>query len=166
MDCHFLLQGIFPTQGLNPGLPHCRQMLYRLSHQGSFNPFYYISKKQLLQKAALVIAIPSSFCQKQTNKQKLAIIFHTVLSQTISPGIPATVTNFPDSILPSSQSFLSCLQLDIFPVTSLFHLKCCTDSQTSLHKSLILQHGVCHPSEPWTAHILSITDFFSACILH
>src|SRR5574337_648141 len=31
----FLLQEIFPTQGLNPGLPHCRQMLYRLSHQGS-----------------------------------------------------------------------------------------------------------------------------------
>ena len=35
MDCHFLLQRIFPTQGLNPGLPHCRQMLYHLSHQGS-----------------------------------------------------------------------------------------------------------------------------------
>ena len=33
--CHFLLQGIFPTQGSNPGLPHCGQMLYRLSHQGS-----------------------------------------------------------------------------------------------------------------------------------
>ena len=32
---HFLLQEIFPTQELNPGLPHCRQMLYRLSHQGS-----------------------------------------------------------------------------------------------------------------------------------
>ena len=30
---HSLLQGIFPTQGLNPGLPHCRQMLYHLSHQ-------------------------------------------------------------------------------------------------------------------------------------
>ena len=30
-----LLQGIFPTQGLNPGLPHCRQMLYYLSHQGT-----------------------------------------------------------------------------------------------------------------------------------
>jgi len=26
--CHCLLQGIFPTQGLNPSLPHCRQMLY------------------------------------------------------------------------------------------------------------------------------------------
>ena len=30
VDCHFLLQGIFPTQGSNPGLPHCRQTLYRL----------------------------------------------------------------------------------------------------------------------------------------
>ena len=27
MGCHFLLQGIFPTQGSNPGLPHWRQML-------------------------------------------------------------------------------------------------------------------------------------------
>ena len=30
-----LLQGIFPTQGLNPDLPHCRQILYQLSYQGS-----------------------------------------------------------------------------------------------------------------------------------
>ena len=28
-------RGIFPTQGLNPGLLHCRQILYHLSHQGS-----------------------------------------------------------------------------------------------------------------------------------
>ena len=32
---HFLLQGIFPTQGSNLGLLHCKQMLYPLSHQGS-----------------------------------------------------------------------------------------------------------------------------------
>ena len=32
---HALLQGIFPTQGFNPGLPHCRRILYCLSHQGS-----------------------------------------------------------------------------------------------------------------------------------
>ena len=32
---HSLLQGIFPTQGLNPGLLHCRQIIYRLSHSGS-----------------------------------------------------------------------------------------------------------------------------------
>ena len=30
-----LLQGIIPTQGSNPGLPNCRQILYQLSHQGS-----------------------------------------------------------------------------------------------------------------------------------
>ena len=32
VGCHLLLQGIFPTQGLNPGLPHCRQILNCLSH--------------------------------------------------------------------------------------------------------------------------------------
>jgi len=30
-----LLQGIFPTQGSNPRLSHCRQILYQLSYQGS-----------------------------------------------------------------------------------------------------------------------------------
>ena len=33
--CHALLQGLFPTQGSNPGLLYCRQILYYLSHQGS-----------------------------------------------------------------------------------------------------------------------------------
>ena len=35
VGCHTLFQGIFPTQGSNPGLLHCRQILYHLSHQGS-----------------------------------------------------------------------------------------------------------------------------------
>ena len=35
MGCHFLLREIFPTQGLNEGLLHCRQTLYHLSCQGS-----------------------------------------------------------------------------------------------------------------------------------
>ena len=35
MDCHFLLQGIFPTQGSNLGLPHCRQTLYSLESPGN-----------------------------------------------------------------------------------------------------------------------------------
>ena len=35
VGCHFLLQGIFSTEGSNPGLPHCRQTLYPLSQQGS-----------------------------------------------------------------------------------------------------------------------------------
>ena len=35
MGCHFLLQRILPTQGSNPGLLHCRQILYQLSYKGS-----------------------------------------------------------------------------------------------------------------------------------
>ena len=33
VDCHSLLQGIFQTQGSNLDLPHCRQILYHLSHR-------------------------------------------------------------------------------------------------------------------------------------
>ena len=35
VGCHALLQGIFPTQESKPNLPHCRQILYHLSHQRS-----------------------------------------------------------------------------------------------------------------------------------
>ena len=35
VGCHALLQGIFPTQGSNPGLPHYRRILYHLSDEGS-----------------------------------------------------------------------------------------------------------------------------------
>ena len=35
VGCHAFFQGNFPIQGLNPGLQHCRQILYCLSHQGS-----------------------------------------------------------------------------------------------------------------------------------
>ena len=37
---HSLLQGIFPTQGSNPGLLHCRQILYCLSHQGNQSTYH------------------------------------------------------------------------------------------------------------------------------
>ena len=45
-SCHALLQGIFPTQGSNPGLPHCRQIICLLSHQGS--PIIFSVNKPLL----------------------------------------------------------------------------------------------------------------------
>ena len=47
VGCYSLLQGIFPTQGLNPGLLHYRQILYCLSHQGSLCDYWterFISK--------------------------------------------------------------------------------------------------------------------------
>ena len=36
---HFLLQGIFPTQGSNLGLLHCKLLLYRLSQQGNLKQY-------------------------------------------------------------------------------------------------------------------------------
>ena len=53
VGCHALLQGIFLTQGSNPGLPHCRQIPYHLSHQGS--PLLTISSVQLLSCVRLFV---------------------------------------------------------------------------------------------------------------
>ena len=48
VGCHFLLQGIFPTQGSNLGLLHCRWILYQLSQQGSlFLPLLMVKAKAL-----------------------------------------------------------------------------------------------------------------------
>ena len=46
VGCHFLLLGIFPTQGLNLGFMHCRHILYHLSHQGSPRHPYVCSVTQ------------------------------------------------------------------------------------------------------------------------
>ena len=35
VGCHSLLQRIFPTQGLNLGLLHCKQIIYHVNHQGT-----------------------------------------------------------------------------------------------------------------------------------
>ena len=46
VGCHFLLQEIFPTQGSNPGLPHCRQALYCLSYQEIYDcPVIYLPNR-------------------------------------------------------------------------------------------------------------------------
>ena len=64
MGCHFLLQ-IFSTQGSNLGLPHCRQTLYHLSHQGS--PILPHRKKKVKVKSFLTLcdhmdcSLPGSF---------------------------------------------------------------------------------------------------------
>ena len=53
-----LLQRIFPTQGSNPGLPHCRRILYQLSHKGSpikkinCDYFFTIRKGMFRKKSA------------------------------------------------------------------------------------------------------------------
>ena len=58
---HSLLQRIFPIQGSNPGLLHCRQILYHLSHQGSPSALYtwpkFSSVKSLLTYMLTIISL-------------------------------------------------------------------------------------------------------------
>ena len=53
VDCHTLFQGIFPTQGLNPGLPHCRWILSQLSYQGRPGAIMVPHKQDFLKETLL-----------------------------------------------------------------------------------------------------------------
>ena len=68
VDSLFLLQGIFPTQGSNPGLPHCRVFLYQLSHKGS---------PRLLEWVAYPFSSGSSWPRNQTRVSCMAGGFFT-----------------------------------------------------------------------------------------
>ena len=51
VGCHSLLQNISPTQGLNPALPHHRQIVYHLSHKGSPNSIKTLKIKLFFKKS-------------------------------------------------------------------------------------------------------------------
>ena len=81
------LQGIFPTHRLNPGLPHCRQILYRLSHKGS---------PRILEWVAYPFSSGSSLPRNQTGVSFIAGGFFT--NWPISP--PKTMTTLLISCTP------------------------------------------------------------------
>ena len=68
VGCHALPQGIFPTQGSNQGLPHCRQILYYLSHQGS---------RRILEWVASLFSRASSPPRNRTRISSIAGGFFT-----------------------------------------------------------------------------------------
>ena len=60
MGCHSLLQGIFLTQGLNPGLVHCSWILNHLNHQGSTSVEIpsvgdWLNYDQVIQRNAIIV---------------------------------------------------------------------------------------------------------------
>ena len=65
----FLLQGIFPTQGQNPGLLHCRQFLYQLSHQGSPNSFKIKAKLKVIAESFLLSFSPDPVKKKKKSQE-------------------------------------------------------------------------------------------------
>ena len=69
VGCHFLLQRIFLTQGLNPGLPHCRQTLYHLSHQGSQEKRPSSPTHPGFKLSQLFLGLPRWCCGQETARQ-------------------------------------------------------------------------------------------------
>ena len=75
----FLLQGIFPTQGSNLGLPHCGQILYQLSHKGS---------PRILEWVVYPFSSGSSWPRKWTGVSCIAGGFFTnwAIRETLKPS--------------------------------------------------------------------------------
>ena len=99
-----LLQGIFPTQGLNPGLPHCRQILYQLSHRG--NP-------KILEWVAIPFSSRSSWPRNQTGVSCIAGGFLT--NWAIREG--SSFAMISPRIIPFQTQWY-CYSLNIFKCTS------------------------------------------------
>ena len=81
-----LLQGIFPTQGSNPGLPHCRRVLYQLSHKGS---------PRILEWVAYLFSSRSSQPRNQTGVSCIAGGFFTNWAMREAPCTPVLPLPFP-----------------------------------------------------------------------
>ena len=72
VGCHFLLQGSFLIQGSNPDLLHWRQILYLLSHQGSF-----------LENAVVICTIP----EKKETLWRCAMLILTAMNIRLLPTV-------------------------------------------------------------------------------
>ena len=71
---HSPLQGIFPTQGLNLGIQHCRQILYHLKYQGTPYQGYLfqfrLGQKEIIQKQLMPVFKGRKFKVRITIQQK------------------------------------------------------------------------------------------------
>ena len=125
VGCHFLLHGIYPTQefnpGFNPGLLHCRRILYHLSHQLEFNSSsvvwaYTLNHNATLSlKTVMVVVVgtikkimkilcPWPHVKHFPYFNTLIIIFQQVLS--VSPHL-STSPHLPPLSQPSSLTWTS-----------------------------------------------------------
>ena len=79
--CHALLQGIFPTHGVNPGLLHCRLILYCLSHEASKLGTYFkcrvVTRKSrfLWYGMIITVAISAVACSSEIFEMCLKLFY-------------------------------------------------------------------------------------------
>ena len=109
MGSYYLLQGIFPTQGFNPGFQHCKQILYQLSHQGSPEALS-VSSVQSLSRVRLFVTPWTAACQASlsiTNSQSLPKLMSIELVMPSNHLILCHPLLLLPSILPSIRVFFS-----------------------------------------------------------
>ena len=99
-----LLQGIFPTQGLSPGLPHCRRILYQLSSQGSpLCPRVCSNSCPLSERChPSHPPPPSSFAFSLSQHQGLFFFFFFLMIQLFTSGSQGIGASALASVLPMS----------------------------------------------------------------
>ena len=97
-----LLQGIFPTQGLNPGLPRCRQILYQLSHKRS---------ARILEWVAYPFSSRSSWPRNRTRVSCIAGGFFTNWVKSTSCKMPGWMNHKLKSGLPGEIPTTSDMQM-------------------------------------------------------
>ena len=72
MGSFSLLQGIFPTQGSNPGLPHCSRVLHRLSPREALTGYQEQSPRLRSRSLLVLYFVLSSVCMSVPNKTLLS----------------------------------------------------------------------------------------------
>ena len=119
VGCHALLQGIFPTQGLNPGLLHCRQILDSVSHQESPRilewvayPFSRGSSQP--RNWTRISHIAGGFCTSWATKEALHLGISSVFAALIVKGHLNALytTTTPNIINPNFFLWLDILRQD------------------------------------------------------
>ena len=109
VGCLSLLQGIFPTQGSKPGLPHCRWILYQLSHQGSPNTSIQFSSAQSLSRVRL-------FATPRTAARQASL---SIINSWSSLKLMSI-----DSVMPSNHLILCCPLLLLPPIPPSIRIFC------------------------------------------
>ena len=105
--CSFsLLQGIFQTQGSNPGLPHCRRILYQLSYKGS---------PKILEWVADPFSSGSSQPRNQTRVSCTVSRFFT--NWSIRDTIALTIWTFDSKVVPLLFNMLSRFVIAFLPIS-------------------------------------------------
>ena len=136
VGCYFLLKGIFLTQGLNPGLLHCRQILYHLSYQRGFDRNWQLTLYSMNDENQWVVKVILFFQLCILYKQHVLLVYACfcacVLSHFSHVGVFATLWTVT-SQAPLSMGF------------------CRQDTGVGCHS--LLEGGVCLVSSKYNLHL-------------